>query len=120
MRAIDRKEVLAVLLHAFRAKYPLGKEGFGFRVLQVALKRRNFEVVDMPLEIKLDINAKLGSRQYDSTYALGVAIQKFGGLRLDIIRRLISADVDSDGVTLIISSKADSINIGSRRSARVS
>lgn len=120
-KAMDRKEVLAVLLRAFRAKYPLGKKGFGSVALQVALDQEDFEMVGMLLEAKFDVNTRFCTDRFefgcDSISAFGSAIEYFGGLRLDIITRLISAGGDTKGVTSTISAKVDPINIRWRGSA---
>ncbi len=113
--AIDGDRALAVLHRAFCARYPSGKRGFGSRALKVALERENFQVVGMLLEAKFDVAIFEVERRFlqsddDRTSALGVAIKKFGGLRLDIIRCFLSAGGDPNGITSIVSAHVDPIN----------
>ncbi len=98
--AINGDGVLAVLFCAFRAKYPFGKKWFGSEVLQAALEREDFQMVEMLLEAQFRVDTRL----------LGVAIKKFGRLRLDIIRCLISAGGDPNGTTSTVSAEVDPIN----------
>ena len=107
--ALDGDRFLAVLHRAFCAKYPSGKKGFGSRALKVALRREKFHIVEMLLEAHFPVD----------TCLLGVAIQKFGGLRLDIIRYLISAGGDPNGTTSTVSAEVDPINVKWRKQREI-
>ena len=100
--SLDR-ETLAMFLTAFRAKYPAGKKGFGEEALQAALAEEDVEVIDMLLEAKLDVNAIVDMKKDDMESALGMAIRKYGGRNLDIVKKLLSAGGDPNSVVSITS-----------------
>ena len=94
----QNRDVLVIMLGAFQTRYPAGKKGFGAVALQSALDQEDFELLNVLLEAKYDVNAIAHTEKYGQTSALGMAMAKYGGSDLDIIRRLISAGGDVNGV----------------------
>ena len=93
----DDEIYLDVLLRAFRAKYPHGKRCFGSEVLVMALVRDRLDRMDKLLEAGLDINVAQGNKSR-TRGVLGVAIEKYGGRNPVLIKKLISAGEDPNGV----------------------
>lgn len=94
----QNRDVLTIMLNAFQTRYPAGKKGFGAVALQSALDQEDLELLDLLLEAKYDVNAIACTENYGRKSALGVAMAKYGGSDLDIIRRLISAGGDVNSV----------------------
>ncbi|EXJ71124.1 uncharacterized protein A1O5_06118 [Cladophialophora psammophila CBS 110553] len=86
-------ELFSELLCAFRAKYPMGKPGFGGVPLSIAIRRNDEQGLDALLEAKFDVNAFafMGNWMLNS---LGTAIREHGRRNLSIIRKLIRAGSD--------------------------
>ena len=112
----QEREILAVLLKAFRARYPAGQRGFGAAALQFAFEQKDIELVDMLLEAKLDVNAISRTEKFRMKSALGMAIKMYGRCNLDIIRKLILAGGDPNGV-VSTTSRHDSDTVWPRRTA---
>lgn len=94
----QNRDVLAIVLRAFQTRYPAGKKGFGAVALQSALDQEDLESLYLLLEAKYDVNAIAYMKKYGWKSALGMAMAKYGGSDLDIIRRLISAGGDVNSV----------------------
>ena len=98
-RSGDRR-ALDMLLKAYCARYPTGKKGFGGRELLVALEEEDAELLDTLLQANFDVNA-FSTRDDGQTITeintLGVAIER-PPRRLDVIKKLISADSNPNGV----------------------
>ena len=105
-----------MLLKAFRARYPAGQRGFGAAALQFAFEQKDIELVDMLLEAKLDVNAISRTKKFGMKNALGMAIKMYGRCNLDIIRKLILAGGDPNGV-VSTTSRHDSDTVWPRRTA---
>ena len=101
-RAVSQeREILAVLLKAFRAKYPAGRRGFGSATLEFAVEQKDIELIDILLEAKFDVNAILNTEMFGIKSALGMAIGMYGRRDLDIVRKLILAGGDPNGVVSV-------------------
>lgn len=112
----QEREILAVLLKAFRARYPAGQRGFGAAALQLAFEQKDIALVDMLLEAKLDVNAISHTKRFGMKSALGMAIMMYGRRNLDIIRKLILAGGDPNGV-VSTTNRHDSHTVWPRRTA---
>ena len=98
--AVENRDFLAVLLRAFRVRYPKGKKGFGARALEYALDcalgKNDSGLLNELLKAKFDVNAMVGIT--DRTSILGTAICKFGACNLKIIRKLLRAGGDPNRI----------------------
>ena len=104
------RQMFNVLLSAFRAKLPEGKKGFGAEVLEYAIVKRDIRLLDKLLEVKMDVNA-LASRSKldqkgnpypddsnDRGSALAVAINNCDGQDFSILRKLLAAGGELNGI----------------------
>ena len=90
-------EVLAMIKNAIRIKVPKSQKGLGAGALRFAIGKADFELIDILLEAKFDVNAISNGK----TSALGMAIEKYGGCNLHLIKKLISAGGDPNSVVLL-------------------
>lgn len=90
-------KIFSELLHAFRVRYPMGKTGFGALPLWIAISRNDDRLLNKLLEVKFDINS-LAARKAERINALGTAIRKHGLKNAELIRKLILAGADPDGI----------------------
>ena len=105
-------EVLAMIKNAIRIKVPKSHKGLGAGALRVAIGKADFELIDILLEAKFDVNAI----SYGKISALGMAIEKYGGCNLHLIKKLISAGGDPNSVVSLSDIWPPS-TVGPRRTA---
>lgn len=121
----DRR-VLDLIIQRFRKQYPKGRAGFGARVLQHGLQRQDEALLDVCLNAAFDVNSMADHRHYEDSEnsedsenledsddsddsrlpgfpeiygfvtALGMAIKKYRGGRLDLISKLLDAGGDAN------------------------
>ena len=91
-------EILAVVLDALRIRFPRSKKGLGAEALCCAIVTDDVDLIDMLLEARFDINTVVDTEECGYTSALGMAVEETGEINLDIIRKLILAGGDPNGI----------------------
>ena len=91
-------EILAVVLDALRIRFPRSKKGLGAEALCYAIVTDDVDLIDMLLEARFDINTVVETAECGYTSALGMAVEETSEISLDIIRKLILAGGDPNGI----------------------
>ena len=112
----EDREALLKLVSATRTKYPAGRKGLGAKVLHVAMQKNDIELVDLFLEAKFDVNEICWTRDYGYKNALGVALVTNCGQNLVLVKKLLSAGSDPNGI-VSRTSIFESESVWSRRTA---
>lgn len=95
-------DTLRILLDAFRIQHPDGKKDFGASALKMAILMKDESILDLLLDAKFDVNALVLDSDpqitSEETNTLGKVITEYSGQRLDIVRKLILAGADPNGI----------------------
>ena len=106
--------IVRVLLREFHDRYPMDKRNIGSQVLLVAIRLEDDELLDLALEANSDLLSLLPAddRKPDEEQhtIIGAAITLLGDRRVDIVRKLMVAGVDPNG---IVWTQNDVINLQS-------
>lgn len=87
--ATHYRSILNIILQKFGKNHPNGRTGFGGTVLQHGLQTQDEALLDLCLSAGFDVNNMTRHIYYGFVTALGTAIKKYRGGRLDLISKLL-------------------------------
>ncbi|KIX00540.1 uncharacterized protein Z518_10680 [Rhinocladiella mackenziei CBS 650.93] len=97
----SNKSVMLLLLKEFRKRYPLGRPGYGVRVLGNAIEENDFDLIKLLLEYNVDASGYIKGSELNSLGTvwktpLAIAIESNEGTRLQVVGLLLDAGVNPD------------------------
>ncbi|KAI0468574.1 ankyrin [Xylaria cf. heliscus] len=94
--AMHDRGLLNLVFQAFNKQYPKRRIGFGGRVLHHALNTQDDALLELCLNANFDVNALVGYAGGNKVSALGLAIIKYSGGRLELVSKLLDAGGDAN------------------------
>lgn len=99
----SNKSITLLLLKEFRKRYPLGRPGYGVRVLGNAIKDNDFDLIKLLLEHNVDTSGYIKDFEFEDhrdtwKTPLAIAIESNEGTRLQAADLLLQAGVNPDSL----------------------